>query len=287
MSYTISFWGTRGSIPAPGPETTRFGGNTPCVAVDSGGEGLVILDAGTGIRRLGQELAARGNGSVQAEILISHTHWDHIQGLPFFAPLFIPGNIVKICGAPQGKVPLEQILRSQMEPVVFPVPLDALAAKLSVRQITASPFTIDGFRVESFELRHPGTALAYRLTPRRGGPSMVYVTDNELGPGGSYGEPTNWRQQFVEFLRGASLLIHDAMFTPDQIQEFAGWGHSSYHEAVEVALEAGVEQLVLFHHRPEHSDAEIDAILRDAKALVSSADTLEIVAAQEGLDITL
>lgn len=285
MTYQVTFWGTRGSIPTPGSQTARYGGNTPCLAVEGPGDDLVILDAGTGIRALGQALADRANGSIRAEILLSHTHWDHIQGLPFFAPFFKAGNRVTIRGASQGGVALEQILRHQMDPVVFPVPLDALAAELAVEHVAPGTFTVAGFRVVAFRVRHPGTALAYRLTLPGGGPSMVYVTDNELGPGGSYGEGADWRQEFVTFLTGADVLIHDAMYTPEQIGRFAGWGHSSSAEAVEVAREAGVGRLVLFHHRPEHDDRALDGILADAATLAAGA--LEVVAAREGMQLTL
>src|SRR5437899_4937938 len=196
MAYPVPFWGTRGPIPPPGAHTARYGGNTPCVAVRSGDEGggtgqLVILDAGTGIRPLGRELVERQNGAVQAEILLSHAHWDHIQGLPHFKPFFAPGNAVRIWGSRQGTTSLEAILRQQMGPAVFPVPLDALSAKLTVQQVEPGEFAVGAFRVRAMRLRHPGTTLGYRLTPpaaggRAEGASMAYVTDNELGPGGKY-----------------------------------------------------------------------------------------------------
>src|SRR5216110_2028915 len=157
MAYTVTFWGTRGSIPTPGAHTARYGGNTPCVAVEGTGGGgpgndhghLVILDAGTGIRALGRELVERQNGAVQAEILLSHAHWDHIQGLPHFKPFFAPGNAVRIWGSRQGTTSLEAILRQQMDPAVFPVPLDALSAKLTVQQVEAGEFTVGTFRVQA------------------------------------------------------------------------------------------------------------------------------------------
>src|SRR5438445_5399541 len=155
MAYTVTFWGTRGSIPTPGAHTARYGGNTPCVAVEGtpAGEGqLVILDAGTGIRALGRELVEDQNGAVRAEILLSHAHWDHIQGLPHFKPFFAPGNAVRIWGSRQGTTSLEAILRQQMDPAVFPVPLDALSAKLTVQQVEPGEFAVGTFRVQ----RHQG-----------------------------------------------------------------------------------------------------------------------------------
>ncbi|PYP70411.1 MAG: hypothetical protein DMD36_06745 [Gemmatimonadetes bacterium] len=211
MACTVTFWGTRGSIPTPGPHTARYGGNTPCVAVAGADGELLVLDAGTGIRALGVQLVEQKNGSVQAEILLSHAHWDHIQGLPHFKPFFAPGNTVRIWGARQGTTSLEAILRQQMDPAVFPVPLDALSARLTVQHIEPGEFTVGAFRVRAIKLRHPGTTLGYRLTPSAGGPSLAYVTDNELGSGGHYDIPAPWRRHLVAFLADADPLLHDAM----------------------------------------------------------------------------
>ncbi|MGH7700749.1 MAG: MBL fold metallo-hydrolase, partial [Gemmatimonadales bacterium] len=265
MAYTVTFWGTRGSIPTPGVHTARYGGNTPCVAVTGAGGQLVILDAGTGIRALGNQLVERQNGAINAEILLSHAHWDHIQGLPHFKPFFSPGNAVRIWGSRQGSTSLEAILRRQMDPAVFPVPLDALSARLTVQHVEPGEFTLGEFRVRAMKLRHPGTTLGYRLTPIAGGPAMAYVTDNELGNGPDYGTAATWRRDFVAFLQGAELLIHDAMYTPRELETHRGWGHSTFEQAVGVAADAGVRRLVLFHHEPEHGDATIDDLLAAAR----------------------
>lgn len=287
MAYTVTFWGTRGSIPTPGPSTARYGGNTPCVAVEGAGGELVILDAGTGIRALGNRLADRHNGAVQAEILLSHAHWDHIQGLPHFKPFFAPGNAVRIWGSRQGSMSLEAILRQQMDPAVFPVPLDALSARLTVQHIEPGEFTIGAFRVRAMRLRHPGTTLGYRLTPTAGGPSMAYVTDNELGEGPDYGTPNSWRSDFMQFLDGVTLLIHDAMYTPEQLASHRGWGHSSFAQAIAIAREARVPQLVLFHHEPEHDDRALDALVAAAQRAVPGGGPPEVIAAREGLQLAL
>src|SRR5437764_9309527 len=218
MAYTVTFWGTRASSPTPGAHTARYGGNTPWVAVEGtgghkGGGQLVILDAGTGIRALGRELVDHQNGAVQAEILLSHAHWDHIQGLPHFKPFFAPGNAVRIWGSRQGTTSLEAILRQQMDPAVFPVPLDALSAKLTVQQVEAGEFTVGTFRVQAMRLRHPGTTLGYRLTPAAGGPSMAYVTDNELGPDGLYGTPGSRRSGCGTFHVREDGRMYDEMHT--------------------------------------------------------------------------
>ncbi|HEU4763340.1 MAG TPA: MBL fold metallo-hydrolase [Gemmatimonadales bacterium] len=288
MPYFVTFWGTRGSIPTPGAQTNRYGGNTSCVAVSAGGDRLVILDAGSGIRPLGRSLLDAHPNAMTAEILLTHTHWDHIQGLPFFAPLNRAGNTVRIFGPRQGDVALETIIDRQTDATVFPIPIRALAAELTVTEVTPGPFEVDGFRVETCRLRHPGTTLAYRLTPREGGASMAYVTDNELGRGGSYDVPADWRHQLVRFLGDVDLLVHDAMYGDDLIEARAGWGHSSPRQAVELAAECGARRLLLFHHEPEHDDATIDALLDGARAVAArSAPTLRVDAALEGLQLNL
>ena len=291
VAYSVTFWGTRGSIPTPGAQTARYGGNTPCVAVEGAGGGrgqLVILDAGTGIRALGLKLVEQQNGAVNAEILLSHAHWDHIQGLPHFKPFFAPGNAVRIWGSRQGTMSLEAILRQQMDPAVFPVPLDALSAKLTVEQVETGEFSVGAFRVRTMKLRHPGTTLGFRLTPAGGGPSMAYVTDNELGAGGQYTTAVSWRKEFVEFLRGVELLIHDAMYTPVELESHRGWGHSTYAEAVRLAADAEVARLVLFHHDPEHDDKTMDELLAAARHEVRTPERpTEVLGAQEGMQLTL
>ncbi|HXV85661.1 MAG TPA: MBL fold metallo-hydrolase [Gemmatimonadales bacterium] len=260
------------------------------MSVETGQNGhLVILDAGTGIRGLGAKLVRRAAiGAVSVDLLLSHTHWDHIQGLPFFAPFFGKGNRVRIWGARQGDVDLEVILRQQMHPVVFPVPLDELAATPAVEHVKNSEFSIDGFSVQAFRLRHPGNTLAYRLTPAGGGASMAYVTDNELGSGGDYGEPRTWRRDLERFLEGVDLLIHDAMFTPEELDQHRGWGHSSFDEAVTLAASAKAGRLVLFHHRPERDDAGMDDVVERAVECGAKLNTpLDVMAATEGMELTL
>lgn len=288
MTYSVAFWGTRGSIPTPGAHTARYGGNTSCVAVSGQSGQLVVLDAGSGIRPLGHELMKRMNGAMSVDILLSHTHWDHIQGLPFFQPLNTKGSAVRIFGAPQAGVPLEEILDRQMDPVVFPVPLKALAAELTVTEVGSGAFEIDGFKVEAFRLRHPGTTLGFRLKPMAGGASVAYVTDNELGSGGTYDVPPDWHARLVKFLDGVDTLIHDGMYSDEIIESRAGWGHSTPSQALDLARECGCRRLVLFHHEPENDDAAIDRLLeqarRDGK---KSASGLVIDAAREGMTLSL
>ncbi len=284
----LTFWGTRGSIPAPGPRTARYGGNTACLGISGPDGRLVILDAGSGLRTLGLELMAAHRSPITADILLSHTHWDHIQGLPFFKPLSDSANRFCIYGAPQGGTPLEGILRLQMDPAVFPVPLEALAARLEVHDIAEGEIPLQDFRVRAFRLRHPGTTLGYRLEPTAGGREIAYVTDNELGGGGSYPVSVDWRDRLVAFLGGTDTLIHDAMYSDTFIKLRAGWGHSTPRQAVELAADARCARLVLFHHEPEHDDAMIDRLLADAREHARRlAPSLVVEAAIEGSSFTL
>ena len=288
MTAQLRFWGTRGSIPTPGPSTVRYGGNTPCVAITRGGDHLLVLDAGSGIRPLGHDLLRRGPTSVRVDLLLTHTHWDHIQGLPFFKPLADPGNRVHIHGAPQNGVGLEEILRLQMDPMVFPVPLRALGAEIVVSEISEGAVEMDGYTIEAFRLRHPGCTLGYRIRPDGAATDIAYVTDNELGAGGRYDFPRDWRRQLVERLSGVHTLIHDTMYAKRMIEVRAGWGHSSPEEAVDLAAEAGCRRLMLFHHEPEHDDAAMDALVAETRRYAAeAAPGLVIEGAAEGLIVPL
>jgi phosphoribosyl 1,2-cyclic phosphodiesterase len=288
VAHTLTFWGTRGSIPTPGPDTARYGGNTACISLDGRPGRLVILDAGSGLRPLGHELMQRRNGPLTADILLSHTHWDHIQGLPFFKPLSSTGTAVCIYGAAQEGVPLKEILGRQMDPMVFPVPLNALAAALTVVEIEEGDFEIDDFRICAFRRRHPGTTLGYRLAPVAGGREVAYVTDNELGSGGSYEVPKDWHERMVGFVRGVDTIIHDAMYSDQIIQARAGWGHSTPRQAVDLARQAECRRLILFHHEPEHNDDALDRLLADTRAYAARvAPRLEVQAAAEGMQFSL
>jgi phosphoribosyl 1,2-cyclic phosphodiesterase len=288
MTHEVTFWGTRGSIPTPGPDTARYGGNTACISIGSSDGRLVILDAGSGLRPLGHELMKQRNGILTTDILLSHTHWDHIQGLPFFKPLSSRDTSVCIYGAAQEGVPLKEILGRQMDPMVFPVPLNALAASLMVVEIEQGEFEIEDFKICAFRLRHPGTTLGYRLIPSTGGRQIAYVTDNELGPGGNYEVAADWRARMVEFIDGADTLIHDAMYLDQIIQARAGWGHSTPRQAVDLAREGGCRRLILFHHEPEHDDTALDRLVQDTREYAARvAPALNVEAAMEGMRFSL
>jgi phosphoribosyl 1,2-cyclic phosphodiesterase len=288
MTLRLRFWGTRGSVPAPGPDTVRYGGNTPCVEVRTDADRLIILDAGTGIRELGRSLIARANGSgIRGDIFLTHAHWDHIQGIPFFAPIFQAGNRFTIWGSKDLGTSIDRVVRDQMSPVVFPVSFETLAAHVDFSEIAEERRDGDGFAVTAFAVRHPGGALGYRFSDRDGmGASFVYISDNELGSAETYHTGPDWEKRVVQFVKGAKVLVHDATYTAEEYAQHRGWGHSTYQDAVTLALAAGVEQLVLFHHRPERTDDELDQRLAECQAWVAErGGALRVVAASEGMTL--
>jgi phosphoribosyl 1,2-cyclic phosphodiesterase len=271
MAFEVRFWGVRGSVASPGPDTAAVGGNTSSLEVRAG-DTRVLLDAGTGIRQLGDALL--GEGGVDVTILLSHLHWDHIQGLPFFTPVYLPTTRVRIWGPPGERTSLHDVLAQQMAPPVFPVTFDDLASRIETRELHAGErFRLGALDVSVARLNHPGGVLAYRL--ESGGHALVYATDNEhhsaVGP------------TICELAQGADVLVYDAQYTPaeyrgDGCPARVGWGHSTYESAVTVARAAAVKQLVLFHHDPKRSDAAVEAIETRARAVFP--DTL---AAREGM----
>ena len=288
MTLRLTFWGTRGSVPTPGPLTVRYGGNTPCVEVRTAAGRLIILDAGTGLRELGRSLVERSNGAtLEGDVFLTHAHWDHIQGLPFFPPIFQPGNRFTIWGPRTSNGDIGRVIREQMSPIVFPVPFEHLAARVEFKNIGESRPSADDFDFATFGVQHPGGAVAYRFTSRGPAPrSFVYVSDNELAANDSYRSPKNWREELVAFIRGVNVLVHDATYTNDEYAEHRGWGHSTYDEALDLAIDSDVETLVLFHHKPERSDDDLDACAAACRdAARARGSRLRIVAAAEGMSL--
>lgn len=290
MSFRVQFWGTRGSIPSPGSQTVRYGGNTPCVEVRTKDGWLIILDAGTGIRELGRSLIQRANGApIEGDIFLTHAHWDHIQGLPFFGPIFQRGNHFTIWGSKSLETSIDRVVRDQMSPVVFPVTFEQLDAAIDFRELLEERCQGNGYEVSAMRVRHPGGALGYRFTERNAKRrALVYISDNELSATAEYDSPESWRSDLVTFVKGARVLIHDTMYTIEEYDHHRGWGHSTYRDAVELALEAEVETLVLFHHKPERQDDEVDRRAEECRALAASKGSmLKVVAAAEGLTLTV
>jgi len=272
----LRFWGVRGSCPAPGAETVRHGGHTPCLSLEAGDGELLVLDAGSGMFPLGRWMSTRDPGRAPAALILSHAHWDHILGLPFFEPLYHPGDTLQVFGPRPHTGPLTALLERLFDPAVFPVPR---ARDLEVVEVDTAPWTPGGggWTVRGFRAAHPGTALGYRVEAP-GLLPLAYFPDNELG---AASPPTpSWRQDLVHFLSGVHTLIHDAMFTADELASRRGWGHSAIEEVVELAREVGCTRLVLFHHAPERSDDEVDGLLERARELAGSQ--VQVVAAMEG-----
>lgn len=284
----LRLWGTRGSCPSPGPGTVAFGGNTTCVEVRGDDGHLLILDAGTGIRELGRALVNDADGGrITGDVFFSHAHWDHIQGLPFFTPAFQAGNHFRLYGAPSMLQSLEVVLRQQMSPVVFPIGFDDLHARMEFRELSGHRLSENGIEVSAINVRHPGGALGFRLSvpgsPHR---SAVFIPDNEMDAFGDQAPGAPTRDELMRFARGARVLIHDAMYTGAEYMDHRGWGHSSYRDAVDFAIAADVETLVLFHHDPDRSDAALVAQLALCREMVNERNgKVEVLAAAEGMEI--
>jgi len=304
----VRFWGVRGSIPVPGRTTSRYGGNTSCVEVRPKGEAPIIIDAGTGLRRLGKALMeeAFGDGRGKASILISHTHWDHVQGLPFFSPLYRAGNQIEIF-ARRRDTHLEAVFSQQHGEPYFPVPLSAMQADMSFHALSeGAQFELGRAKITSTRLNHPWIALAYRIEVD--GATLVYCSDtapftdlllghefvmkppslDEPLPPDTAAELAKLRAGVVALAEGADLLIYDTQFTYDEYRLRPHWGHSHPDDAIAVARDAKAKRLCLFHHAPLRSDDDNDAILAKYRAVVTqSGDPFDVISAYEGLELAL
>ncbi|NWH08257.1 MAG: MBL fold metallo-hydrolase [Alphaproteobacteria bacterium] len=265
MSFKVKFWGVRGSVPCPGPDHLTYGGNTSCIEVAMGGE-RVILDAGTGIRNLGKWLMRKHVTS--ATILLSHTHWDHICGLPFFRPAFLPGYSFKIMAGhlQNGKAArgIADVIAGQMSDPFFPVPIEAMKASLSFVDFRAGEsFDLSPrVHVRTTPLNHPDGSTGYRLS--HAGKSLCYVTDTEHVPGHA-------DEKVLSLIEGADLVIYDATYTDKEFPAKAGWGHSTWEEGIRLCRAADVKRLAIFHHDPDHEDRVMEAIEANAMAVWGGA----------------
>jgi len=275
----LSFWGVRGSTPTVDRATWRYGGNTPCLELVAPDGTQFILDCGTGLRVLGNRWAeAYGSQSVEAHIFVTHYHWDHIQGIPFFAPLYAPQNRFHFFSFRSeflGRDSLKQVFETQMAHPYFPVDLSAMSAKRKFSEIQGEErFEVNGTRIITRWLNHPQGCLGFRVETSAG--TIVYATDNEPGV-------PKFDKSLRDLAAGADIFINDAQYTPEQLLNTRkGWGHSSWLEGVKVAREAGVGNLVLFHHDPDSNDKIVDGILRDARQQYES-----VWAASEGMVMSL
>ena len=268
----LRIWGARGSLPCPGPSTVRYGGNTSCVEVRMGGH-LVILDGGSGIRGLSAKM--RHEAPIEADVLLSHYHLDHIMGLPFFSAAFKRENTLRFRGARlETKITLRQILAKMMSPPLFPVPIEVYQATTSFDEFDpGDAFELPGgIQVETRGLNHPGGACGYRLS--FGGVVIAYVTDTEHVPGED-------SESALALMQGADAVIYYATYTDSEFEDYRGWGHSTWREANRLAELAGAETMILFHHDPTHDDAVMDRI-----AVEAAEDRAKTIVAREGLTLT-
>ena len=260
MRATI--WGARGSVASPGRETARYGGNTSCVEVRGADATLLVLDAGTGIRRLGSTLAAPPR---RVDVLLSHLHLDHILGLGFFAPLHVRGLDVHIWGPASTTMDLRSRLSRYLSPPLFPVHLRELECDLTLHEVPSGNATIGEFTVGSALICHPDPTVGYRITSPDG--TLAYLTDHEPALGvARFPEAPEWTSGYA-VAAGADLLIHDAQYSAREYRDRIGWGHSAIPDAIAFAELAGVRELVTFHHDPAHSDDDLDDLLSEALAV--------------------
>ncbi len=291
----VQFWGTRGSIATPGPETVRYGGNTSCVSVRTRRGTQLVIDAGTGLRGLGIALMQQGDAARRGHLLIGHTHWDHIQGFPFFTPLFEAGHEWDVY-APRGFGPsLRDTLAGQMQYTYFPVNLDEMGATIRYHDLVEGSFMIDDVRVTARYLNHPALTLGYRIEVD--GITLVYASDHEgYAHAATLGRPLGQvlgalhpgDSRHRDFIANADLLIHDTQYTAAEYPSRVGWGHSTLEYVVDMAISAGVRQLALFHHDPGRDDDALDALVAAGRQRVQDAGaTVELFGAAEGASITL
>jgi phosphoribosyl 1,2-cyclic phosphodiesterase len=263
----IRYWGTRGSVPAPGPSTVRYGGNTSCVEVRLSDDSLIIIDAGTGIRALGASL-----GRCEATLLLTHYHWDHIQGMPFFAPAYIPGSRITIYGPESSGRGPGHWLEEQMTVPYFPAVPAQLCGVSDYNCTPFEPFRLGDAVVRAERVCHPSVTLGYRI--EEAGSSFVYISDDEVDDA-----TPQQLQKIIALAQGADVLLHDSQYSEGEYPGHRGWGHSTPRMAVQLAQEAGVKHLVLFHHDPSHSDEQVEALADEGRSL---AGDLALSVAREG-----
>ena len=304
----IKFWGTRGSLPTPGPSTLLYGGNSACVEVRTDDGQLIVLDCGTGIRALGQALLATEQKPLVGHLLVSHTHWDHIQGFPFFGPIYVPGNAFTIYSGRATDKPLKAVFSGQLDYLYFPVNLRQLPATMEFRELGEEAFRIGEATVRTMTLNHTTLTLGYRIESR--GRSIAYITDHEpysryypkWGITGGLEHPaqppaTNLtrrsfvheeEQRLADFIEGVDILIQDAQYLEEEYASHVGWGHGSVDYALDMAVAAKVGQLVFFHHDPSHEDGLLSAIEAQCRDLAQTlAPDLEVSFGAEGKEINL
>ena len=279
----VRFWGTRGSIAVPGKDTILYGGNTCCLDIKLESGKRIVIDAGTGIRALGDYFIDRGE-TVDILLLITHIHWDHVQGFPFFDPVFNPASRISVDGAPAAMKGLKAIFDNKMGDGFFPVGFEDLKARIDyLGKLSHHSLNIDDTVIEAIPLNHPQGGFGFRF--QEGGKKLVFITDNELVKDAPAGKRP---QDYIRFCKDADVLIHDAQFTPDEIDNHRGWGHSDYAATLDLGLKAQARRLILFHHAPSRKDADVDSIIEHCNNLAAeNQHNIIIDAAKEGSEFTL
>lgn len=282
----VTYWGVRGTLPVPGPRTLKRGGNTSCVSIEVGGEPLYIFDCGTGIKQLSDQIMASGTQRFSAKIFISHTHWDHINTVPFFAPLYIRGNQVEIYGPYQGDLTIARAIAAQMEGVYFPVTIREFGAHLVFRDLREETLDFGTVKIETLLLKHPGSCLGYKVTCH--GRSACYITDNELYLPSDPRRDQRYLERLTDFVRGTDVLITDTTYRDHEYPSKVDWGHSCVSEVADLAVRADVKRLHLFHHDPDQSDDDIDRKLDETRAHVARlGGSVEVDAPAEKYNLVL
>ena len=282
----VRYWGVHGTLPTPGPEYVRYGGNTPCISVEVGNEPMFIFDCGSGIKQLSDHIMSSGIGRFSGRIFISHTHWDHINTIPFFAPLYVRGNQIEIYGPFQGDLTTERVVSAQMDSVYFPVTVREFGARLVFRDLREEALHFGPVRIDSMLLSHPGYCLGYRLSVR--GLNVCYITDNELYPPGSQRHNPRYDERLAAFVREADLLVTDTTYRDTEYPSKVDWGHSAVSQVVALAAQAKVKRLHLFHHDPDQTDDDIDDKLLEARdALLELGADVQCEAPAEGSSVVL
>jgi len=276
----IRIWGARGSIPVSGSAFLKTGGETSCVEIRAG-KTLAVVDAGTGFRSLGSRLLREKN--LHLHLIMTHAHWDHTIGFPFFQPLGKRSTRLDVYAPKLNGKSFQTVMKDLLKPPYFPIPLRGMKAVVRFHDLEETPFRIGSLRIDPVALNHPNGGMGYRFSER--GKTFVFLTDNELGV--SYPKGRSF-DEFRLFSDRADLLIHDAMYTPKEYGRMKGWGHSQYRDALQLAMQAGVQRLGLFHHHPDRTDDELKAILAECRKTVRKARSgLDCFIASRGMEIRL
>jgi phosphoribosyl 1,2-cyclic phosphodiesterase len=276
----IKVWGCRGSLPTPSEKTIRYGGNTTCLEIRLNDNTLIIIDAGSGIRNLGKKLLEEQN-LTEMYLFLTHAHWDHLIGFPFFAPGYLSKYKIHVCGGECAQKSLEQYLRRQMEAPYFPVPFDAMNAEFDFTSGNPDGIYIGSAEIIPIPLSHPNGGRGFKIIEE--GRTFVFLTDNELD---FKHESGMTQDEYISFSKGANLLIHDAQYTEEEYRSTKGWGHTTFSSATELSIKADVKRFGLFHHDPEHTDDDMDEFVASCQRKITQANSkVECFGVREGMEI--